>query len=1707
MIYSNASSIDLESAVVIQFFNAKHQLNAIKKSPRPTHCPLDMSTEPNSKRLPTSTKTPSVTSRPLKIPNLENWHTMNILLAISSSSQFLGDAAHYMESYGSKIKTIYVELHGYAHRHGPSQGEESDQFIGRKAVLEKLASLLAPTKDWSGTYLVAGYRGMGKTSLVRKAIKEATKKHGADLLDIEISLSQENLDERDVIRLLSRRLLEKYTSRRKMSAGRLPFLRGLPLPLFMIAIAVAAFCLGFSREHFQSTCPPGEKVSVIANLSPLAYSLLDIVGGLLLGWSIFRLIRALIAKMGYGTHRQILTRLSALIRNMESETTTELNAKSDGILNLGFLSQKRFSQRLNAKEAETELMSILEAIKNLPSKRSVPKILFVLDELDKIQTSGTRSAADLEKLGFGLDFLSDESRKRLDVITRILGNLKHFFNDANAKFIFIAGREMYDAALADISDRDTFVGSIFDEVLYVPSFLKDDHAREIGGITGMTEHFLARYLVPKDLWPQHGEGLTSLQNYAELIRFSNGVFEGAMESHRDWLYSKPMAKLIETNLKNPEGHDIRTKLLENYNKGLDNKQIGSELASLGNNETALQSYIVDKQREISKVLSTLQNFVTFLTYRSNGSPKKLMQLIEEFIVTSEDSKLRGKGEVLNPLLVSSDTNAPRFFLKFGYEDQYRIGLTSRIFRPFLIRNSRHSGAFDDKYLVATSYLLDHILKYHNSSFNWWNLELTPDVISVHKPPQIRTLIESIVHQLENSLLRRTSAGLFQYRFRRRNQLEIAFLTKISDSDSAAFTFSLDESQAIKRHYHAKLQEAIKLSAGIPPAISNGYINAVSMYHAILGDLYFADQQYQDAEAHYSQAVHALRFQDFMKVHPQLFLTMIRERLKEGLSLEHQKYHDKAIAHYNSVSSIILEYFTSNSEWRNHHLLDSIGPSQAPNSDFRLGFSLSLKGLIEFMPVFWQSLVARLHAIEKQSPTGVSYRDILESERIYDLISKAILMQDETEDYLNRAKYHLAVGQVLYFKNGVALIDSKYTSSVLESANWNEKHLGHTYHVLQKIKGETQSPAFPTSGYLEYLKSLAFVLKRANALRKFTPNSDCFEDDYDKSLEKWLNPQAGAAATKEGIFDLLMNKDTPHYNLLTAGLITAKNIIDAHPINQVKMQGKAQNGASATTPPIEHLFERNFLETFAEVLTRIGDIGLCRIDDHIIHDEKEKAKYGITNQLAPVDWNSLNIFFEKGDSLNYQLRLNRIAGCYIMSARLFKVAGNHKGHAYCLRKLLIFIHEIVLSSKRPVLEGETKKFELGESSSITKLLVSHILPEKMSSLATSNGQSNRPQVLKSLQNLGFGIDSEDEKQLRQSFQASTSNADLSEGIFVAVRTLFHIGAFEKPELLYQHSIHPNSSVLGMFERFQELEFKSQLNYRASTKLKIGDKNLHAILYYFYEVRMSTHVIAEDCPSKGSGIAKAIDSSYKNPFDNEKWEKTTVSTKAKGYATELKNDSGNGLELAADLIADSIYCLFEAVRIMNVFEPSFVMRFTFLGMLNRRLGQWLTLFAGARELARLRNEKGDDDPFIIFAKRIELKVEKLVGKRHKTVYDPTNFFFLAMENFRNAMELHTGGNTYKTMINDMYFLEDDLGDMHSHFSAAIERSMITGTRLAMEIEKLAKLEKISAAHSPQGFTELMSVDAGTGLLIPEIVTRIQRTNQTSPAPHVDPPSPAS
>lgn len=83
----------------------------------------------------------------------------------------------------SNLHNMIIPLYGFNHYHSASNCEEDTEgFIGRDSIIDKLSAWLDAPKGktaYSGAYLITGYRGMGKSSFVHKAVaKLSPKPHG-----------------------------------------------------------------------------------------------------------------------------------------------------------------------------------------------------------------------------------------------------------------------------------------------------------------------------------------------------------------------------------------------------------------------------------------------------------------------------------------------------------------------------------------------------------------------------------------------------------------------------------------------------------------------------------------------------------------------------------------------------------------------------------------------------------------------------------------------------------------------------------------------------------------------------------------------------------------------------------------------------------------------------------------------------------------------------------------------------------------------------------------------------------------------------------------------------------------------------------------------------------------------------------------------------------------------------------------------------------------------------------------------------------------------------------------------------------------------------------------------------------------------------------------------------------------------------------------
>ncbi len=657
------------------------------------------------------------------------------------------------------------------------------------------------------------------------------------------------------------------------------------------------------------------------------------------------------------------------------------------------------------------------------------KLIFVFDEIDKIDPSPDREyfyeELDRFEKSYNRSNVND-LRERRRMVINILANLKYLITTAKAKFVFIAGREMFDAALADIADRQSAVSSIFHQVINVDSFLKDQNKpngsspkdRKTLGLTTLVEEYLEKILLPKT------EPVSS-------------------ES-----FVKRYYNFLKNNSDIPD-HACR------------------------------------------KVIYTLQSMIVYLTYRSNGSPKKLVRLIEEMIKpTSEfdndkDRPKKDNGPVLYEKQKSivlyfvpgkptkgKGHNRKKYFIHIGYHNQYRFGFINYIFRPFLSSHGNYYKTYSDKILVSTPYLMDHIIKFHPFAFSLQNLELVPEVMSETRSPELRNFIEELIIYLGQSHLRDTEVSLFDYKFLHKTFHEIEYLCKIFEDESAAFNFTLDETFHVKLHLTGKIKELKSTYKDFVHGMP--YIKSLSFLNEMLGNAQYYDQEFDDAIISYLDALQTLEEHLFTTgFNYEVLVSYILLKLKLGLTFEKIKDYHNALSIYNNTFIQIQEYVQTKGNYlpkTESALL--ITPDSANDTQRRTDRLNS--GLEDLLQIIIQPLLAGLYLQEKM--TGIYPKKIIESHTSISLLMGKVFKEKNRQNYLVEASFASGIGTLLFYKNASGDNDIKSLDPIITEFFDLTDYRNIAIKIEQRQDDSYRDYRTSANTYKYYKISLANLLK-------------------------------------------------------------------------------------------------------------------------------------------------------------------------------------------------------------------------------------------------------------------------------------------------------------------------------------------------------------------------------------------------------------------------------------------------------------------------------------------------------------------------------------------------------------------------------------------------------------------------------------------------------
>lgn len=830
-----------------------------------------------------------------------------------------------LDGYSSELKSILIPLDNFNHYHDADNTNGlDDSYIGRERIIGKLKNWITDENSLVGTYLVTGYRGMGKSSFVNRVLKEiqssrkfiskgwfiflkialiaftlflcvknSKERHvetvewffgglligtlflffiwllkillrkrenrkvdksnvnngklRTEYLEVRINIGKEIVTKADdIMRLIVKNVHDSFKEYVRNSPHKHLFYSYMKLCLsltitFLIISYTQVTSLTDNYENFSAFF--ADSYNVVVSLyktypkaATLVLSLLTMGISFYLTDFVFRLMGK-IKLFGFPTYESILSDLSKLYHRTIASVDESSGALSQQI---SFFSRLRKYEKATLREMEQELIQIFNDIseKRYISKcslASVIRFVIVLDELDKVDVAESGSTGnddlpyyDVSASGFAG---SQNARKRKQQLMKTLANMKYFLSTVKAKFIFVGGRELFDAYLGDVSDREYSISSVFDGVLNINSFFTS--GSKGSDVTDMTEQFVCTKLCPPE------RKVKTLKDYYNYL----------------------------TELENKPGYNI------------------DELSK-------------------NRLISFLYKYILYLVHISNGSPKKISVFFEKNVRTKEY------------LANISDANLPeygdknvKYYLSFNVKDIYKVGFMHYISYPVIQTMSGKANVFEDKLLVSTSFIINHIYKYHNTGFSWRNLEHIPELLDMNKTPELRDFLGSIVALLNQTHLASIQSGLYLFKFPMRISEEISFISKQIEDISALFHFSKDESQPVKRHYIHQLDYYTH---------SRNNIKDVDLYtlaslHHILGDIYQADEDYSQAIYEYQTGLQLVSRQlndDGYDLNPHWISKMLfimRNMLKMGVAFEKRKTYDSAYTTYSELNQHLFDY--------------------------------------------------------------------------------------------------------------------------------------------------------------------------------------------------------------------------------------------------------------------------------------------------------------------------------------------------------------------------------------------------------------------------------------------------------------------------------------------------------------------------------------------------------------------------------------------------------------------------------------------------------------------------------------------------------------------------------------------------------------------------------------------------------------------------------
>ena len=474
-----------------------------------------------------------------------------------------------------------------------------------------------------------------------------------------------------------------------------------------------------------------------------------------------------------------------------------------------FQNRKKFTQEpISARRIQEQLQQYINK-----QRAGGQGYIIILDEVDKINPSPTESYAT-------------NTKSRKQKVDELLGGLKALMSNSRCVFIVVAGREIVDAYYSESGYTSVLYESVFDDIFYIPTLLTD---------------------------------------------WSDGQFEH---------YTSMVRQYINTVVFDSDSADIIGFLK-------------SKKADINNLE---ENTIVD-------TLFYFEIFVKYLTLHSWGNFKRLkLMLNDHFEYYTENLKTRIDGNN-NAFVFTAGEAKNQKILLFTPSDIRRMFVSARLYALYESNIGRITSKTDDKAAVSGLITILDTFRFHSRGFSRSMIDRTIAGIDVHAESTLSYIADDYVHSTFQSMIRRTSNNIYPYRYYLSTDMEFSFFAKILGAKSSSFEFALDSSEPVREFY---LREAKRQS---PDGSVNSFLASAKL-QAILGDIFVSEHRYDLASSSYSNTVFLLKkvlrteneeaWRGSGGISLEAQYMLIRNLLKKGRLEEERENTNKALALYHEA---------------------------------------------------------------------------------------------------------------------------------------------------------------------------------------------------------------------------------------------------------------------------------------------------------------------------------------------------------------------------------------------------------------------------------------------------------------------------------------------------------------------------------------------------------------------------------------------------------------------------------------------------------------------------------------------------------------------------------------------------------------------------------------------------------------------------------------